>query len=158
MPQELTETIYSVALQTPFKENEVAFLKYISTDGQRFTDRAGYVMLAQGEKQSNLKALGFSENVVTVTEDKTFSWAPYLVAMFILLAIIAGFFLAPDSENKVASHKKYSSQGLLSRESLVVPTGLYFDKSHTWAFMEKDGLVGVGIDDFLQHVVGPVTK
>ncbi len=158
LPQELTETIYSVALQAPTKESELAFLKYISTNGQHFTDREGFAMLSQAEKHSNLKELGFGDEVVTVSESKTFPWAPYLVTGFILLAIIAGFFLAPESENKVAKYKKYSTQGLLSRESLVVPTGLYFDKSHTWAFMEKDGLVGVGIDDFLQHVIGPVTK
>jgi glycine cleavage system H lipoate-binding protein len=36
--------------------------------------------------------------------------------------------------------------------------GLFFDKSHTWAYMEKDGLVKIGMDDFLQHVVGSITQ
>jgi len=39
-----------------------------------------------------------------------------------------------------------------------VPKGLYFDKTHTWAFMEQDGNVRVGIDDFLQHITGKLTK
>jgi glycine cleavage system H lipoate-binding protein len=38
-----------------------------------------------------------------------------------------------------------------------VPKGLFFDKSHTWAFMERDGLVRIGIDDFLQHLTGTLT-
>jgi glycine cleavage system H lipoate-binding protein len=39
-----------------------------------------------------------------------------------------------------------------------VPKGLFYDKTHTWAFMEKDGHVKVGIDDFLQHITGPLTR
>ena len=38
------------------------------------------------------------------------------------------------------------------------PEGLYYDKTHTWAFMEKEGLIRVGIDDFLQHVTGTITR
>jgi len=41
---------------------------------------------------------------------------------------------------------------------IKVPAGLYFDKTHTWAFMEKSGIVTVGIDDFLQHVTGPISR
>ena len=42
--------------------------------------------------------------------------------------------------------------------AVVVPQGLYFYKTHTWAFMEKDGTVTIGIDDFLQHITGPITR
>ena len=42
--------------------------------------------------------------------------------------------------------------------AMNVPKGLYFDKTHTWAFMEKDGNVKVGMDDFMQHVTGKLTK
>lgn len=46
----------------------------------------------------------------------------------------------------------------LRPESIDIPNGLFYDKSHTWAFMEKDGTVKVGIDDFLQHVTGDFTR
>jgi glycine cleavage system H lipoate-binding protein len=42
--------------------------------------------------------------------------------------------------------------------SVSVPKGVYFDKSHTWAFMEKNGFVKIGIDDFLLHITGPVNR
>jgi glycine cleavage system H lipoate-binding protein len=45
-----------------------------------------------------------------------------------------------------------------SEEVVVVPMGLYFDKSHSWAFRRKDGTIRVGIDDFLQHLTGKITK
>jgi glycine cleavage system H lipoate-binding protein len=41
---------------------------------------------------------------------------------------------------------------------LIVPAGLYFDKTHTWAFMEQNGIVKVGVDDFLQHITGNITR
>ena len=44
------------------------------------------------------------------------------------------------------------------KNSVLIPKGLYFDKSHTWAFMEKNGMVRIGIDDFLQHITGAVTR
>ena len=42
--------------------------------------------------------------------------------------------------------------------NIAIPRGLYFDKTHTWAFMKKDGLVKIGIDDFLLHVTGLLSK
>ena len=47
---------------------------------------------------------------------------------------------------------------LFDENTVVIPKGLYFDKTHTWAFMKKDGTVKIGIDDFLQHITGPVTR
>jgi glycine cleavage system H lipoate-binding protein len=41
---------------------------------------------------------------------------------------------------------------------LIVPAGLYFDKTHTWAFMEQNGIVKIGVDDFLQHLTGNITR
>ena len=49
-------------------------------------------------------------------------------------------------------------QSAFDENSVIVPKGLYYDRTHTWAFMEQDGLVRIGIDDFLQHITGPVTK
>jgi len=47
---------------------------------------------------------------------------------------------------------------VLNENSLVVPGGIYFDKTHTWAFMEQTGIVKVGIDDFMQHITGTITR
>jgi glycine cleavage system H lipoate-binding protein len=44
-------------------------------------------------------------------------------------------------------------------ESTVnVPQGLFFDKAHTWAFMEEDGTIKMGIDDFMPHITGTITR
>lgn len=45
----------------------------------------------------------------------------------------------------------------LNENSIAAPRGLYYDKTHTWAFMEQDGFVKIGIDDFLKHITGSLT-
>ena len=51
-----------------------------------------------------------------------------------------------------------SFPGVFDENTVVAPKGLYFDKSHTWAYMDKYGSVKIGIDDFLQHITGPLTR
>jgi glycine cleavage system H lipoate-binding protein len=46
----------------------------------------------------------------------------------------------------------------ITETTVNLPNGLYFDKTHTWVFMEKDGTVKVGIDDFLQRITGTYTR
>ena len=50
------------------------------------------------------------------------------------------------------------SEPVFDENSIVIPKGIYFDKTHTWAFMKKDGTVKIGIDDFLLHITGPITR
>ena len=61
-------------------------------------------------------------------------------------------------EKTVVTYSDVKIMPLINENLIAAPKGLYFDKTHTWAFMEKDGIVKVGIDDFLQHVTGMLTK
>ncbi|MBK8881499.1 MAG: glycine cleavage system protein H [Bacteroidales bacterium] len=47
---------------------------------------------------------------------------------------------------------------ILDQNSMRIPKGIYYDKTHTWAFLEANGTVKVGIDDFLQHITGKITR
>lgn len=51
-----------------------------------------------------------------------------------------------------------STSHLFSEVSIMVPKGLYFDKTHTWAFMEADGKVKIGVDDFIPHLTGTFSR
>lgn len=46
----------------------------------------------------------------------------------------------------------------IGEDNIKVLKGIYFDKSHTWAFMDANGGVKIGIDDFLLRVTGPITR
>jgi glycine cleavage system H lipoate-binding protein len=78
---------------------------------------------------------------------------------FILLSILADVLIQYYQKKKTVhtvldSDKTYAFQ----ESSVILPKGLFFDRSHTWAFMEKNGKVKIGINDFLQHVTGPITS
>ena len=47
---------------------------------------------------------------------------------------------------------------VFNQASVSVPNGIYYYKTHTWAFMEKNGSVKIGIDDFLLHITGKVNN
>jgi glycine cleavage system H protein len=42
----------------------------------------------------------------------------------------------------------------LSVKILNIPQGIYFSKNHTWTHLGESGAAKVGVDDFLQHVIG----
>jgi len=42
----------------------------------------------------------------------------------------------------------------LSAKILKIPQGIYFSKNHTWTHLGESGAAKVGLDDFLQHVIG----
>jgi len=60
--------------------------------------------------------------------------------------------------NKPAAIKvKYNKAlGILTEKILNIPKGLFYNKNHTWAHLEKTGFATVGLDDFLLHVTGRV--
>jgi glycine cleavage system H lipoate-binding protein len=80
-----------------------------------------------------------------------------------MLIVIAGVIIVAvisilKKEKSTVSHGHVQTIPVLNENLIAAPKGLYFDKTHTWAFMEKDGIVKVGIDDFLQHITGTLTK
>jgi glycine cleavage system H lipoate-binding protein len=87
-----------------------------------------------------------------------------IMVVFILLAFIL-LCISVDALVQYSRHKKSKAINLSSvttrifnESSVVVPKGLYYDKSHTWAFMEKSGYVKIGIDDFLLHITGNLNR
>jgi glycine cleavage system H lipoate-binding protein len=86
------------------------------------------------------------------------------MVILVIIAFIAMCF-ALDAAVQYSRKKKASVLNHVSvvnksfgPSSVTVPKGLYYDKSHTWAFMEKSGQVRIGIDDFLFHVTGRITR
>jgi glycine cleavage system H lipoate-binding protein/ABC-type phosphate transport system substrate-binding protein len=160
-PKTLFSNIYSVASKQPDNEKETAFLKWVITDGQQYLYSSGYSDLLVSERQTTADRL-FTAKIYpgAVAGER------YLLKAFILIAglLILAFFIA-DSIFKIVKRKIAADNltvpvlhPVLDENSLLVPKGIYFDKTHTWAFMDQNGVVKVGIDDFLQHITGPLTR
>ncbi|MFH0864911.1 MAG: hypothetical protein V1904_01860 [Bacteroidota bacterium] len=85
-----------------------------------------------------------------------------VLLIFVVFVLLC---LGVDAIVQFRRHKKavvkevaYTFPKFFSENTIVVPKGLYFDKTHTWAFMDSDGMVKIGIDDFFPHVTGQLTS
>jgi glycine cleavage system H lipoate-binding protein len=78
----------------------------------------------------------------------------FLVAFMALNAVVH---LIRGKNLKLISAKDTVSRAF-NETSVLAPKGILFDKTHTWAFMEKSGEVKIGIDDFLLHITGAVNR
>lgn len=78
----------------------------------------------------------------------------YLV-IIVFFAILIPFWLILNRKTKVSKMVSKTS-GIISINSIRIPQGLFFSKSHTWAHLETNGDAKVGIDDLLMHITGNV--
>jgi len=159
-PHDLCVSIYAAADSKPTGKEELAFLEWLMVDGHQFLNKNGYSDLASVEIHSNLAALSENEdNTTPIDEPETSKAWLYILLGFVIVASIIMFAIRYLGSRKpvVADHNGNNFRAL-DENSMVVPKGLYFDKTHTWAFMEKDGNVKVGIDDFLQHITGTLNR
>jgi len=76
----------------------------------------------------------------------------YIIIIFFLLVLIP-FWIMVNRKVPVSKQIK-QSLGVLTAAVLSIPQGLFFSKNHTWVYLEKTGNAKIGIDDFLQKIVG----
>ena len=159
-PNALFTNIYTVSDGTPENENATSFLKWVLAGGQEFLYSNGYSELLLSEKMSGASRL--SETQITEaasTESKSvFVTVGIFIVSVILLGFLADYGIRAMKRKPAAKVMKPAPSGALDEGSLVLPNGVYFDKTHTWAFMEQNGSVKVGIDDFLQHFTGAINR
>jgi glycine cleavage system H lipoate-binding protein len=145
----------------------MAFLKWIITGGQVLLDNHGFSKLVNNEKAAQVKWIDSfnvgspgSENYNIPKEPGFFRRpVPMILAVTLVLALLSITLLRYLTKRRGAVQDHIHIPKLAFNEAVVkILPGLYYDKSHTWAFMDKDGLVKVGMDDFLQHVTGPLTR
>ncbi len=160
-PKTLCNNIFAVASSQPAGGAGSALLSYILVDGQPTIASSGYTALAEGEGLIRREALSGDQAIVTTAN----SGSPLLRAAMWVLAVIltvslVSYFIYRYTKSDISDSyfDENVHQEAFSEKSLVIPGGVLFGRSHTWAFMEKDGAVRVGIDDFLQHVTGAITR
>jgi glycine cleavage system H lipoate-binding protein/ABC-type phosphate transport system substrate-binding protein len=157
-PRALTGAIYAIT-PVDVTESQAAFLGWILNDGQAYLDKSGFTQLLAGERQSCDDRLAELTSPVSVTNERP-AYAT-LIYVFLTLAL-SGLLVAFISRIKIKHFSAVAvdtvSQKALDENSLIWPAGLLFDRSHMWSFMEQNGTVKVGIDDYLHHVTGEITR
>jgi glycine cleavage system H lipoate-binding protein len=161
-PKSLSGNIYMVSSEKPNKESELAFLRWVLTDGQQFLNLNGFSDLVYNERQTQLSRLNNTAIYTKTPENDTYALLKTVIMVLIafgLIGLIFDLISRPFRKRKLGVHPATPAlSSFFDEESVIVPKGLYFDKTHTWAFMEKDGAVKIGIDDFLQHITGPLSR
>jgi glycine cleavage system H lipoate-binding protein len=157
-PRALFSNIYSVSASQPQDAEVMAFLKWVLDEGQKFIPSAGYTDLLAYESQTGTeKLLPVVRAAEPAPAGSIFRTLLVVFAVMIaagfILNFIAGLIKKPEARVPVSQACKVLDESLVN-----LPRGLYFDKTHTWAFMEPDGSVRIGIDDFLHHITGPLTR
>ena len=159
-PRELCGEIYALATVKPSSQTALDFMAYVNSEGQDFIKKSGFSVLSSVEKKANLIVL---TNRAQQSEPGGKSqFTSYSRILIIGSTILIVFFLF------LLLFKRQKTSGIdsddieitpaLNENSILAPKGLYYDKTHTWAFMEQDGLVKIGVDDFLKQVAGPFTQ
>lgn len=160
-PKDLISNIYALTSNNLPNESASAFLKWILTDGQKYLNGIGYSDLLLSERQSAVDRI----NIAQASAGAVTKTPPVFRTLLLILAVLLVLVFSVDLIIRYTRKNKNKIQEViptvrkvLSETALVIPKGLYFDKTHTWAFMEQNGVIKVGIDDFLQHVTGTITR
>lgn len=160
-PKALYNNIYAVSKVQPTRENELSFLSWVVSSGQQYMNNNGYCDLVKTESQSLLDKI----NVPVINTTSSGSVYPQIGLALLILAVIISIGISINLITRRSARRKINyanatpaGSGSFDENSLEIPKGLYFDKTHTWAFMEKNGNVSIGLDDFIQHITGPITR
>jgi glycine cleavage system H lipoate-binding protein/ABC-type phosphate transport system substrate-binding protein len=159
-PKVLISNVYAVARVFPENENIVGFLNWINTKGQQFVEQNGYSELVYSEKQSNLNKLIPSVLLAEKTTEGNSKAQIFLILIIVITVIGIPILVFVRNRNKKSAlfNTNPNHHKIFDENSLEIPSGLYYDKSHTWVFMEKNGEVKFGIDDFIPKVTGDYTN
>lgn len=156
--RELFTSLFSVTPK-PSTESVASFLNWVITEGQKVLIQEGYTGLLLAERMSDSGRIAESQvTAAAVTREKN-----VFTSIFLLLAGLAVVIFITDRIVTVMKRKPVANAatapvGALNENALVLPKGIYFDKTHTWAFLEQTGSVKVGIDDFLLHLTGALSR
>ncbi len=155
-PRKLYSSIYALSKAQPVNEPERAFLEWLVNDGQEVLVPAGIMELGYAERNSRMEQLSGQERAMANVQAKTSPAGIYLVVggFFILLGFLVYALARITGRSRLIPEASFPK----GDGTKTFPDGLFFDRSHTWAFMEKNGWVRIGLDNFLPQISGPVTR
>lgn len=159
-PRSLFNELRLVSSTVPADEASLDFIEWMLTSGQAQLTASGFSELVSGEIRSSLNHIYAAESNISVEHQaytkvgRAFIWILGIIVMIILSGIVV--MLA--SKRSIPEIKEARVSGILDNKKVIIPGGVLFDKSHTWSYMEKNGMVRVGAADFLQHITGKISK
>ncbi len=82
--------------------------------------------------------------------------ALYVLLGFILLLVIDYFVIRGEKKHHPAFQKTYEviEDVLFDNISVTIPADSYVSKGHTWAELQGNGLIKIGVDEFILKSIG----
>lgn len=167
-PKTLANNVYSLSSSPPTSESEAAFLKWVLTRGHVLLDNHGFSDLPEFERMAQVKiidGIGVGQpgsGMYALPKEPGFFTKPlpYILGAILLMTLLLHYSLRLRFRRRAGIPLQDSILPgfALNEDQVEVTPGLYYDRTHTWAFMQQDGTVKVGIDDFLRRVTGPLTR
>lgn len=159
-PRELSGEIYALSTEKPTNQAAIDFLTFISGVGQDNIKKSGYSILSSSEKTANMLLLSnttLKSDIVKKSSNTTLGWI-LIISFVVVFLLLFSLFRFDFNKQKFLYSDDIEITPALNENSILAPKGLLYDKTHTWAFMEQDGLVKIGVDDFLKHVTGSISQ
>lgn len=157
-PHTLTVPVMIQSTSSVISEAQAAFISWVLTNGQHYLGQSGCVDLTGIERESGL-AMITSPEIEVASEKPASAWLPVLLVIIgglVVMGFVVTWLFRSSQTEEPVSPKPVKT--MFNEDNIVTPRGVLYDKTHTWAFMEKDGMVKIGMDSFLQHLAGQAVR
>lgn len=158
-PKALCRNIYAVSAKGGLDENQASFISWLLINTQNNLE-PGFTPLTEQEKQASLRNILPVPTLKPIQPDRN-NWIYILMAMvaiLVLLALLIGRLFVVGSTSKNNEAPFNSPPVFFDENHIAAPKGLMYDKTHNWLFMQTDGNIKIGIDDFIHHIIGKIDK
>ena len=156
----LYSRIFAVGSGGSLGDQERTFLQWLAEDGQEILAKNGYSTLLGNEQETLLASLEGAPIIPADAGEESRGRLALVIAIIVAgLGILIYLVLRRFNEKKPTpeSIREAAGSSFIS-ESSEVPGGYYFNRTHTWAFQERDGNIRVGLDSFIEKLTGPITR
>jgi glycine cleavage system H lipoate-binding protein len=158
-PKMLTQNIIMVSSKSELNAQEKELVSWLLSSGQQTLSANGFVALNPHELMAELKKLDPAPiQHEGLPQENQNAW-------IVILLIFTGGFVAFGAlllwifkdRSPLVETPNEPTKSSFDLDALKAPKGLMYDKGHLWAFMENNGKVKIGMDDFLGHIFGNAT-
>lgn len=158
-PRELTNTYYVAASAEP-SETQILFARWAMQNGQEIIAEHGIGQLPATELHSNIAKLN-NIPAAPLSQLTPSNWPRLIIltlGLLLVIGLLSSTMLLRGKNISEIDRPTADYAGTFDETKLNTPTGLLFDRSHTWALMQKDGVLKMGVDEFLLKTTGPLTR
>lgn len=161
-PKELCSSIFCASGIRPAEGIQAGFVRWLLSGGQELIAEAGFTPLPGGEGMVRREMLAQETQLIQAADYRKAGAGAWIWIAGVIAAVSLLSYLLYRMIRSRAAEEAFIEQPVTVRSfgpaTVTAPAGILYGKSHTWAFMEKNGTLTLGIDDFLQHVTGTISR